>query len=191
VRTGGNAREPMSRRASQVRAVSSVCVLLAGLSGCGHKQIRAHIPPATPVALESMNEPDTQQLDTLPEPDMVPLPWPEPPRPPVRRRPPARDDVTNPPPAEQPAAPELSIGALSTGGDAKPQSLQQARDLIASVDRRITSLPSRSADAGRPQVRRVRNFLDQAKKALDTGDTDGAMNLANKAKVLMDELEQR
>jgi hypothetical protein len=85
----------------------------------------------------------------------------------------------------------LAIGALTSGGDATPQSQQQARDLIASVDRRITTLPAKVADAQKPQLRQVRKFLDDAKQALNTGDTDGATNLANKAKVLMDELESR
>jgi hypothetical protein len=43
----------------------------------------------------------------------------------------------------------------------------------------------------RPQVRQVRNYLDQAKQALNTGDAEGAVNLANKARQLVDELERR
>jgi hypothetical protein len=37
----------------------------------------------------------------------------------------------------------------------------------------------------------VRHFLDQAQQALNSGDADGAMNLATKAKLLMDDLEKK
>jgi phage shock protein A len=85
----------------------------------------------------------------------------------------------------------LSIGTLTTGGDASQQSLQQARDLIASVDRRAMSLPPRITNAERPQLRQVQNYLDKAKQALNTGDAEGAVNLASKAQQLVDELERR
>ena len=193
MRTGRKPGERMRSRVSHAGAVvCAYALLLPGLAGCGHKQIRAAIPVALPVDLEVMNAPE-DQIDPVPEPDMVPLPWPEPPRPPVRRRPPPRDDAANPaqPGSETPAAPELSIGLLSPGGSATPQSQQQARELIASTERRITGLPERVASSQRSQVRQARDFLDKSKKALDSGDADGAMNLANKAKLLMDELEQR
>jgi hypothetical protein len=188
VRSG---RKPDDRMGSRVsRAGVLLCVLLSlGLAGCGPKRVKVHLPVLAPADLEAVNEPDTQ-LDSVPEPDILPVPWPEPPRPPVRRRPPPRDDAASPaqPGNEPPAPAELSIGPLSTGGDSTPQSQQQARDAIASVDRRMVSAPSKNA--GKPQMRQVRNFLDEAKKALNSGDADGAINLANKARVLMDELER-
>jgi hypothetical protein len=181
----------MGSYARRTSMMPCVCAVLAlGLAGCGHKQVRVHIPVASPVDLETLSIPD-DEIEQVPQPDVAPLQWPEPAKPPVRRRPPAPADANVPSQPNETPAPELSIGALSTGGDATPQSQQQARDLIASVERRITGLPARVADRQRPQVRQSRDYLDKAKKALNTGDTDGAMNLANKAKVLMDELESR
>jgi hypothetical protein len=84
----------------------------------------------------------------------------------------------------------LAIGALTSGGDATPQSQQQARDLIATGERRIAGLPPKIAAAQKAQVRQARYFLEQAKKALNTGETDGAISLANKANLFLDELER-
>lgn len=192
MRTNRKSDERMGRHARRTGTLPCICVVLLalGLAGCSHKQVRAHIPIASPVDLETLSLPD-DEITPVPEPDIAPLQWPEPPRPPVRHRPPAPADANVPSQPNETPAPELSIGALSTGGDATPQSQQQARDLIASVERRITGLPAQVADRQRPQVRQSKNYLDEAKKALNTGDTDGAMNLANKAKVLMDELESR
>jgi hypothetical protein len=172
----------------------AVCAILAiGLAGCGHKQVKFHIPITSPVDLETLAATSEGDIDPVPQPDLAPLPWPEPSRPPVRRRVPPREDASGAPQPgnDTPGPADLAIGALTSGGDATPQSQQQARDLIASVDRRITALPAKVADAEKAQLRQVRKFLDQAKQALNTGDTDGASNLANKAKVLMDELESR
>ena len=85
----------------------------------------------------------------------------------------------------------LAIGTLTTGGDAAPQSQQQAQDLIASILKRIAALPAKTADGQKKQVRQIRNFLDQARKALNSGDAEGANNLAVKARVLMDDLEKK
>jgi len=167
-----------------------VCALLTlVLAACSHKQVRAHIPVASPVDLETVMTLE-DDIEPVPEPEVAPLQWPEPPRPPVRRRAPPHEDAGAAQPNE-PTAPELTIGMLSPGGEASAQSQQQARDLIGSVDRRVASLPARIANAQKPQVRKVRYYLDQAKQALNTGDADGAANLATKARVMVDELERQ
>lgn len=191
--TGRRSDERMSWGVFRAGRLPAACaVLMVGLAGCSHKQVRAHIPVASPVDLEtlSMSEGD---IEPIPDPELAPLQWPEPPKQPVRRRMPPREDATAPAPGvpETPAPAELAIGALTNGGDTTAEGQQQARDLIASVERNISALPIRVANAQKRQVRQVRNFLDQAKKALNTGDTDGATNLASKAKVMIDELEKR
>jgi hypothetical protein len=92
--------------------------------------------------------------------------------------------------APEPAA-LAAIGTLSTGGDAAPQSQQEAQDLVASIRRRIAALPARTADAQKKEIRQIQNFIDQAQKALKSGDAEGAKNLATKAKLLMDDLEKK
>jgi hypothetical protein len=91
--------------------------------------------------------------------------------------------------APEPAA--LAIGTLSTGDDASPQSQQQAQDLIASILKRIAALPAKTADAQKKQIRQIKTFILQAQKALNSGDAEGAKNLATKAKLLMDDLEKK
>ena len=64
------------------------------------------------------------------------------------------------------------------------------RDLIASILKRIAALPAKT-DAQKKQIRQIRNFIDQAQKALNSGDAEGARNLATKAGLLMDDLEKK
>ena len=168
-------------------------VLTGGLAGCHHKTLRSALPQGAlaPVDLEEPEAPESlPMIAELPPPELGPPSPAPPPRPVPRRRPPTPKEDTQPPTQVASAAP-LVIGDLTTGGDAAPQSQQQARDLIASIGKRIAALPKKTLDGQKKQVSEVRHFLEQAEKALNTGDADGAMNLATKAKVLMDDLEKR
>jgi hypothetical protein len=176
------------------RAPALLLILAAGLAGCHHK-IRYVLPlgAQAPIELEEPAAPDTPpEIATLPDPEL-PLPEPQPPRPPARRRPaPAPKDETQPLiqiAAADPAA--LAIGDLSTGGDAIPQTQQQAQDLIGSILKRIAALPRKTADAQKNQLNQVKHFLDEAQKALKSGDAEAADNLAVKARLLMDDLEKK
>ena len=147
-----------------------------------------------PIELEAAAiDPDSLPLiESVPPPEFPTLPLPPPPAKPVPKKAPATKEEAQPP-AQAAAAPEsaeLAIGVLSIGGDAEPQSQQTARDLIAAITKRIAALPSKFADARKKQVNQVKHFLDQAQQALNSGDADGAMNLATKAKLLMDDLER-
>lgn len=187
-RTSG---ERMRSNAIAAGKLPAVCAfLILGLAGCAHKPLKVHIPVATPVDLERVASSDDGDLEQVPEPEVAPLQWPEPPRPPVRRRPPPSVEAGPTQPGnEQP--PELNIGTLTTGGDASQQSLQRARDLIGTVDRRIASLPARIVGQQRGELRQARNLLEQAKQALNTGDAEGAITVADKARQIMDEVERR
>jgi gas vesicle protein len=90
------------------------------------------------------------------------------------------------------AAPaELAIGTLSTGGDVTPQSQQQAQDMISSILKRISALSTKTAETQKRQIRQIRYFIKQAQQALNSGDAEGAKNLAIKASLLMDDLEKK
>jgi hypothetical protein len=168
-------------------------LLVGGLAGCHRKSIRTAMPHGVlaPVELEAAPVPDVE-IATVPAPELAPpLPPPPPVRPTPRKRPAAPKEETPPPQvASAPEPATLAIGALSTG-DVAPESLQQARDLIASILKRIDALPTKTADSQKKQVSQVRHFLDQAQKALNSGDAEGAFNLATKAKLLMDDLEKK
>jgi hypothetical protein len=170
--------------------------MVAGLGGCHRKIVRPALPLGSmaPIELETpLASNASPEIATLPPPELGPLPPPPPAKPVPRRRPtPAPKEETQPPAqvaSAEPAA--LAIGALSSGGDQAPQSQQQARDLIGAILKRISALPAKTADANKKEISQVSHFLEQAQKALNSGDAEGAINLATKAKLLMDDLEKR
>jgi hypothetical protein len=180
-------------RVPQVSAL--VFILCVGLAGC-----RRNAPPFTiPVGVQApaaLEDPSSAELPSAiavePPPDFGPLPSVNPPAPPQRRRlEPKEEAPSTPQPTEEAAPAELAIGSLSTGTDATPQIQQQAQDKISSLLKRLNALSVRTVEAQKRQVRQVRHFLDQAQQALNTGDTEGAKNLATKAGLLMDDLEKK
>lgn len=182
--------------ATLVRVPALWLMLILGLAGCHHKRLAFVIPRGAqvPVELEAVPSPDSPpMIAALPPPELEPLPLPPPPPKPVPRRKPAPKEEAQPssPVTSTPEIAALAIGSLSTGGDAAPQSQQQAQDMIASILKRIIALPARIADSQKRQIRQVRNFLDQAQKALNSGDAEGAKNLATKAGLLMNDLEKK
>jgi hypothetical protein len=80
---------------------------------------------------------------------------------------------------------------LSNGDEATAQTQQQAQEMIASILKRIAALPSKTANAQKREISKIRHFLDQAQQALNSGDAEGANNLATKARLLMDDLEKK
>lgn len=172
-------------------AIALLLLLAVGLGGCHRKPLRSPLPHGAlaPIALE-IPEPEGNppEIAAIPQPVLEPLP--ETPPPPARRRP--------APPKEQPAQPQvaddtsiLALGALSIGGDGPAHTPQQVQELIASVMKRISALSSQVASAQKKEIRQARNFLDQAQKALKSGDSEGANTLAVKANLLIDDVEKK
>jgi ribosomal protein S20 len=79
---------------------------------------------------------------------------------------------------------------LTAGGEANPQTKQEASDLITASEKRLNALPAQKAEEEKAQVSKVKNFLKDAQEALNTGDAEGAKTLATKAKLLLDDLEK-
>jgi hypothetical protein len=170
-------------------------VFAAGLAGCRHKTV-VTIPMGShaPIALEIPVAGDAPvEIATLPEPELPPLTVPAARPVPRRRSAPTEKDDSQPAstPSTDAEQAALAIGSLSSGGDTSPQSRQEAQNLIAAIVKRIAALPAKTADARKTQIRQVRNFLDQAQQALNSGDAEGAKNLATKARLLMDDLEKK
>jgi hypothetical protein len=166
---------------------------VTGLAGCRHKVSAFPFPRGAqaPVALEEPADSDPpEMIADIPVPELPPISPPAPTPVPRRRPTPAPKEET-PAQATESAPVELAIGTLSSGGDLAPQIQQQAQDMISSILKRISALSSKTADADKRQIRQVRHFLDQAQQALRTGDTEGAKNLATKARQLMDDLEKK
>jgi hypothetical protein len=174
-----------------VRLARLLCLVLAiWLTGCRHKAVRA----ALPIVLLPVDLQDSEPLDPgpmiaeIPSPDLgLPEP-PTPPKPAPRRRPAPKEE---PPVQVASGGAALAIGDLTSGSEIMPQSQQQARDLIASILKRIGALPAKTINEQKKELRDVHRFVEQAQQALTSGDSDGAINLATKARVLMDDLEKK
>ena len=174
--------------------------LLCGLSGCRHKVQLAPVPVIqTKVDLLEVPEPDDlpllepTPLRTLPEPTAAAAAK-------LKRErkrtakivpaAPAAPAPATPTASEAPSAEVTAIGALTAGGEANPQTKQDAADLIASIEKRLNALLSQTTEDQKAQISKVRNFWRDAQEALKSGDAEGANTLATKAKLLLDDLEK-
>jgi hypothetical protein len=172
--------------------VWSLFLVAALTTGCRHKTpyMIPNIAQAAPIDLEE--SPSLTAKISEPPPVVVEMPTPAlPPAPPKRTARRTAPPKPTPPVQVASAEPEpavAAIGALSTGGETTPQNQQEAKDLIAAIQRRLAELPKKTADQQREPVRQVRHFLDQAQQALRSGDAEGAKTLATKAKLLMDDI---
>jgi ribosomal protein S20 len=168
--------------------------LAAGLGGCRHRTQVATLPPVmAPVALLEIPEPDNLPIVETPQVKLPPVPVASDAKPKRERKKPA-PKVVPVPEATQVASvapsPEETVGALTAGGEASPQTKQEAADLIASSEKRLNALSAQKAEGEKAQVSKVKNFLKDAQEALKTGDAEGAKTLATKAKLLLDDLEK-
>lgn len=178
---------------------------VAGLSGCQHKVKLAPLPPVQPpVNLEKAPTQADEPLLEVPPARLPPVPIAAAAAKPKRekkRSPKASVSAsaqtpttstetvaaTVPSPVPEPAA---AIGALTAQGASSPQAMQDARDLLASIEKRLNALPSQKVEEQRPQINKVKNFWRDAQAALSSGDGEGALTLATKAKLLLDDLEK-
>ena len=174
--------------------VLAMCVVV---TGCRHK-------PAPYVAAVSLPPMAPVPVDKAPEMASVP-PVPAPAAPvtnvklPKKVKKPKKKAAVPAPVAGLPGAVQVAgtgapvpaasvVGALSAGGQDSPEKHKQAADLLAALKKRLAGLSSDVADKQKSQVDQVRHFWDEANKALEAGDADGAWTLATKARVLLDEV---
>ena len=192
----------MRVQVDQVRRLMSAALsvgLLCGLSGCRHKTQLVPLPAIqTPMELVDIPEPDNLPLLEA-TPENLP---PEPTAAAAAKLKREHKKTAKAPPVVVPVAPpvqtasvepppeETAIGALTAGGEENPQTKQEATDLIASIEKRLSALPTQTTDDQKAQISKVRNFFRDAQAALKSGDAEGAKTLATKAKLLLDDLEK-
>jgi hypothetical protein len=177
--------------------LATICAAVSlGLSGCLHRRPRAIVVPQklSPVALATppaVNDPPMIDAPTIVTPPVPTAAAAAKPR--RERRRPARTAPVIPVPAQiatTEGLPEASaIGELTAGGDSSPLRRQEAADLIASNDKRLKALPSKTVAAKRTEISKIVNFQRQAQEALDSGDAEGAKTLATKVKLLLADLD--
>ncbi len=189
----------MNGRGNISRTLASVTLcfgLTVGLGGCRHKVQVATLPTIlTPVELEDIPEPENLPMVEMPQIKLPPVPYasnagrrkPEKKKPKTAPLPEPAQVISAPPP---PSPEETAIGALTAGGEANPQTKQEAEDLIASIEKRLNALSAQKAEEEKAQVSKVKNFWKDAQDALKSGDAEGAKTLATKAKLLLDDLEK-
>jgi ribosomal protein S20 len=168
--------------------------LAVGLAGCRHKPQVVPLPSVlAPVALLEIPEPDHLPMVDTPQLRLPPVPYATNAKPKREKRKPAPKVAPAEPVIASVAPPspeETAIGALTAGGEASPQTKQDAADLIASIEKRLNALSAQKAEEEKTQVSKVKNFLKDAQDALKTGDAEGAKTLATKAKLLLDDVEK-
>ena len=169
-------------------------------TGCRHKQpqfVAVALPPLAPVAVDKTPESTAAPL-------VQPVPVPAVPATDVKlpkkarkpkKKPVAPAAVVTPGPVQvasagAPVPAANVVGALSAGGEGSPEKHKEAQDMLATLEKRLAALPASVAEAQKIQLTRVRYFWGQAKAALIAGDADGAVTLATKAKVLLDDVVQ-
>jgi hypothetical protein len=177
-------------------------LLSLGLGGCLHKNPQMVSLPlnTAPVELASVAAPESPPMIEEPPAEEMPTPIAEAAATPRsrRRQTPRQTTPAVAAPAPAPAQvasvegvdEESAIGALTAGGDASPQTRQEATELIASNDKRLKALPASTVKAQRSQINKIVNFQRQAQAALKSGDAEGAKTLATKAKLLLYDLDR-
>jgi ribosomal protein S20 len=146
------------------------------------------------VTLEDIPEPDNLPVVETPQIKLPPVPVASNAKPKREKKKPAPKPAPEPAQvaiaAPPPPPEETAIGALTAGGEANPQTKQEAADLIASIEKRLNALSAQKAEEEKTQVSKVKNFWKDAQEALKSGDAEGAKTLATKAKLLLDDLEK-
>lgn len=90
------------------------------------------------------------------------------------------------------AADVSPIGQLSSGGtDASSQGHQDVERLITETENGLNSIKRSLNSAEQETSTQIKTFLTKAREHLADNDLDGAKTLANKAKVLLEELTKK
>jgi len=170
-----------------------ILVFIATLAGAGcNKHLVRAAPPSVssppPEPVPSVTAPlplPTAEVEPLP-PEVSPTAEPEPVAPPsVARSRPAPPEAAAPAPA-RPAAPQISP-QLSPSVLAAAQS--RTRTDIEFSEQTLQAWSARALNAAQKDLaEKIRSFLAQAQEAIGANDWIRAQNLAQKARVLSDEL---
>lgn len=170
-----------------------MCLLPFMLAGCFHKTQQVRVAPLAPPIVDTL-PPKPEPVPTDLPPPVITIPGQNPaqaaqaqpqpaPKPPVKHR---KHPATNTQLASGENPGVSAIGQLSTGD---PSDLRQpAIDSIAATERGLRGINRQLSDQEQKTVAQIREFLKQARAALDSGDVYGASTLAAKAKVLLGEL---
>jgi hypothetical protein len=177
------------------------------LSACIHNanqsQVQPLAPPiedAPPLKPDSAPDKLPPPVITIPQENPIVVTEPETPKPAQKHKKP----VSKPAPsttgtsASQPPVQNTQVSSVATPPEVNaigqlatketPDSKKQASDTIAEVEKGLTGIGRKLSDQEEKTSTQIKEFLKQARTALNSGDIDGAHTLATKAKALLGEL---
>ena len=175
------------------------------LSACAHntnltqmQQLAPPIDDTPPLNLAPASLPSP--VITIPKTDkpVVVVQEQPPKQPPKHKKPPSKTAVNPPtngaggPPGTQ-VAENAPPSEVTAGGDftTRPEtsdSKKQAEDSIAEVEKGLSGIAHKLSDTEEKTSMQIKEFLKEARTALNSGDVDAANNLTKKAKALLGEL---
>ncbi|WP_263354453.1 hypothetical protein [Acidicapsa acidisoli] len=176
--------------------------LMPLMQGCDHKTKQApaqtqtlappivDTPPPKPATVETADLPPPVVGNPEPAPSTEPDTATKPATPPKKPSHPKKNTPTQEASnASGNSSPSVSaIGELSGGASGDQRS--QTEEMISSTEKGVNGITRALNDSETKTAAQIHQFLKQAKEALGTGDVDGALTLAKKAKVLLAELNQ-
>jgi len=195
----------MFGRTIQIRlaGVLLLGVLPLGLTGCNEKKVRAAAPvasaPAPATTERPMNTaPDTDATppaEVVAAPPALPAPTTLPPAPvtlvPAKPAPPRRatGEASAESEAEQPSHPPAPQIAPQLSPVDQATYQRKTTDDIGAAERNLQQTSGKQLNAAQQDlVGKIRSFLAQSRDASKDGDWARAQNLAQKARLLSDEL---
>lgn len=165
------------------------------LTGCFlHRSQKPPAPPLAPkIDTNSTAPPPTQlpppevTIPTKPQVSETKLPV-QTPKPPPKHK---KQQPAAPAPADtqQAASGEPAVSAIGQLSSGDPIGIRrQTEASLADTERNLNNINRQLSDQEQKTAAHIREYLKQAKAALQSGDVDGASILAAKAKVLLQEL---
>jgi len=192
---------PSRHPSARILAAMLVCGISLAGSACSRKGVHASAPVAAPPAPASERPmplaPDTNAsppedtpapapvipaATTTPRPVAIPQtkPAPAPRKPSTAQQEQASEQPAHPP------APQISL-QISPGDQAKYE--RETNEDISVAERDLQQASGKQLNAAQQDlVEKIRSFLNQSREASKSGDWARAQNLAQKARLLSDEL---
>jgi len=177
-----------------VKRAGAVLLLALALSGCATVEEMAFPAPAPPPTRTSaLPPPEVPPPSPAPPVPPVPPPSPPVPAPPARVPSPSPPAVAPPPPAPAPVLPAAPPPprVLSPLVQDEPLMRQEAQSRIDGTERIVRQIDQSKLGGDQQQnFLTIQSFLAKAREALSARDLQRAVNLADKAYVLADELSR-
>jgi hypothetical protein len=176
------------------------------IAGCTHRNTAQNQPPLAPPVDDAPVSTPNNAPKNLPPPVVTvpakpapttaqtpPAQQPQPvkkhkkPKPETEAQPKPSTDQTQPTQQAANGTPEVSaIGQLSTD---EPADLRTSTvNSLNETEKSLKNIHRQLSDQEEKTAAQIREYIKQARAALDTNDVDGASTLATKAKLLLDEL---